>query len=127
MTNREYAEKLIRLMQEHPDLPVVPKVSGDGIVSDDCFAWWTASLGDCQVEKWIVYNDRLYSYDDAIDILDCLYDDGLIKGNDDDPWTQEDIDSLPWKEVIAVTIDTPEEDFPDAKEYFRKSEQGNAQ
>lgn len=46
---RKNREELFRLMQENPDLPVVPMVDGE-IVADDC-GHWRGTLAASQRRK----------------------------------------------------------------------------
>ena len=49
---------LIQLMDEHPDLPVIPMV-GQDIVAD-CTGEWVASFGKAEVKKWRIADDSDY-------------------------------------------------------------------
>lgn len=55
MTN---TEKLIQLVKENPDLPVVPMVDSE-VVCDDC-GYWMGSFGCCSVGEYVCYNDRFF-------------------------------------------------------------------
>lgn len=99
-------EELFELMQEHPDLPVIPMVDGE-VVCDDCYSWWIGSWGSSQIERYITTKERVYfDDDDPEDVLTA------VKGWD---WyenaTDEEVDAafneLPWIEAITVCIGLP--------------------
>lgn len=62
--------ELIRLIQENPDLPVVPLVNGE-ICWDD-FCYWLGSFGTASVEYIGILGDRYY--DDQDDFKEAYYD-----------------------------------------------------
>ena len=84
---KQNREELFRLMQEHPDLPVLPMVDEE-IVADDCSVWWMGSWGPDEVMPEVKGWDW---YDNA---------------------TEEEVEAefkaLPWIEAIIVFISTPE-------------------
>ena len=69
MINQEkrYREEFIKLMQENPDIPVVPTVD------DDC-GRWMGSFGSAQVDEYLISKNycrsMLFKSDD--DVFDTL-------------------------------------------------------
>lgn len=105
--------KIIKLIRENPELPVVPMVDNE-VVSDDCCGYGLGHWGDCEVTEY--YSGREYIHfkdDDVEDVLNdmrgckCGYDKG---GRDLDELSDEEWDelfaSLPWVKCIVVYITT---------------------
>lgn len=106
-------EELFRLMQAHPDLPIVPMVDSE-IVADDCYSWWMGHWGYSALTA--IYNGREkvhFKDDDEEDVLadmvGCKYyetQDGRdITELSDEEWN-ELYASIPWKPCIVVYITT---------------------
>lgn len=67
--DRKNREELFKLMQENPELPVVPMVDGE-IPGDDC-GYWLGSWGQAQVDEYLEAGDHfLFKSDD--DVFDAL-------------------------------------------------------
>lgn len=103
---KECREKLFRLLQEHPDLPIAPMVDAE-IIAGTEYAWYLGSWGDCDVSKILCTDERIF-FKDSDDVEEIL---SATKGWD---WylnaTDEEVDAafeaLPWEEVISVYIGT---------------------
>lgn len=67
MTN---TEKFIQLVQENPELPIVPMVDSD-VVCDDC-GYWVGSFGRCSVGEYALFYERYF--DDREDFKEFYYD-----------------------------------------------------
>jgi len=110
---------LIQLMDEHPDLPVIPMV-GQDIVAD-CTGEWVASFGKAEVKKMCIYEEKVLfrEYKNAIKTVEALELEGLTEGR-----TREEsienltgyLDELDWLEAIIVHIETPIVNIPDNTE-----------
>lgn len=102
------AETLLRLVQENPDLPVVPMVDG-GVAWDDS-GYFMAAFGAAEVDKYIVsrQDDRIYfkSDDDVFDVLEHVLSDEEFNAL---PQTEAEcrpyFEALPWIKAIIVYID----------------------
>lgn len=104
--------EIIRLIEENPDLPVIPMVDSE-VVADDG-GYWQGKWGRCEVTEY--YNGREYIHfrdDDEEDVLNdmvgCKYGYDL-QGRDiydltDDEW-DELYNNIPWVKCIAVYITT---------------------
>ena len=106
-------EELLKLIQENPDLPVVPMVDEE-IVADDNCTWWLGSWGHSKVTEF--YNGREYVHfkdDDEEDVLTdlvgCDYSCDM-QGRDVYDLSDEEWDklyaSIPWTKCIVVYITT---------------------
>ena len=61
MTNN--IKDLLTLIQENPDLPVVPMVDQE-IVADECYTWWLGKWGRCKKTKYYSGRNYIHFYDD---------------------------------------------------------------
>ncbi len=104
--------KIIKLIEENPDLPVVPMVDSE-VVADDG-GYWQGKWGRCEVTEY--YNGREYIHfrdDDEEDVLNdmvgCKYGCDPL-GKDIYDLTDEEWDalykSIPWVKCIVVYITT---------------------
>ena len=107
---------LLKLINEHPDLPVIPMV-GQDIVAD-CTGEWVAHFGKAEVKKMCIYGENVIFREDknAIKTVEALELEGLTEGR-----TREEslkiindyLDGLDWLEAIIVHIETPTVKIPD--------------
>lgn len=106
------AKELLKLIQEYPELPIVPMVDRE-IVGDDCSIWWVGEWGGCKKTKYYSGRDYVHFYDDdkenaLTDMVGCEYC-KTLDGKDifddlsDDEWDAL-YESLPWIECIVVYI-----------------------
>ena len=49
-------KELFKLIEKHPDLPIVAMVDSD-VVADDCYCYWLGEWGKCEVDKYIVHEN----------------------------------------------------------------------
>lgn len=108
---RKNREELLRLMQEHPELPIVPMVDSD-IVADDG-GYWLGSWGSAQVDEYIIADRTeqfLFKSDD--DVFDTLERHLSYEEFEALPETEAECrpyyDNLPWIKAIIVYINLPE-------------------
>ena len=101
-------EKLIKLITENPDLPVIPMVEMNVVAGDD-YNRWLASFGECRVSDFYISDEIIYTDIDELinDIIEKKY---LLSEKSD-----EEIMKLAEKQahklmnkVIIVDIDTPD-------------------
>lgn len=113
---------LIQLMDEHPDLPVIPMV-GQDIVAD-CTGEWVANFGKAEIKKMCIYGEKVVfrEWKNAIDTLEAFESEGLIV-REESKKREETIaiingylDELDWLEAIIVHIETPTVKIPDNTE-----------
>ena len=118
----ENIKDILKLINEHPDLPVVP-MGGQGIVAD-CTDEWIANFGKAEIRKICMYEESIIFYDEntlkTAQTLDFyLFNTELWDSLSDERAnriTKEMIDSLDWLEVIIVHIETPTVNIPDNTE-----------
>lgn len=100
-------EELFKLMQENPELPVVPMVDSN-IAPDDGYARWTGSWGSASIDEYFTHGERVFfrSDDDTDDVLGYV-----LNAEEYEEMTDEEAeavyDALPWVKAIIVNIDTP--------------------
>jgi len=108
----EKVRRLLELIKENPDLPIVPMVDAD-IVSGDDFGMWMGAWGNARVDSYIIdMRDmvRFKSDDDVFDVLErCLSQEEFEALPEADSECRPAYDALPWKEAIIVDIVMPEE------------------
>ena len=63
-------EKLLELIRDNPELPVVPMVDSD-VVADDC-GRWMGKFGFCEMGEYALYDDRYF--DDRDSFKEAYYD-----------------------------------------------------
>ena len=120
-------KEILKLIEEHPDLPVVPMV-GQDIVADS-FGEWTANFGKAEVKKMCIYGEKVVFREDknAIKTVEALDLEGLTEGR-----TREEsieklngyLDGLDWLEAIIVHIETPTIKIPDNTEKIYEVQEG---
>ena len=104
-------KELLKLVQENPDLPIVPMVNGE--VCWDDYRYWLGSFGRAEVTEWVCVNERFYTRDEQDEIEDELSDtlcDDYPDMSDEEffKMIHEKVEALPWKKAIIVYIGLPE-------------------
>lgn len=101
-------EKLIKLITENPELPVIPFVGTDIVACDD-YNRWVASFGECRVSDFYISDERVYT--DMDDLINDIIEEEYFLSEKSD----EEIMKLAEKQahklmakVIIVDIDTPD-------------------
>lgn len=106
--------RLLQMIRENPDLPVVPMVNEE-VVADDTHSWWLASFGMCSIDSYYSDDERVWlKADDEDDLLDKWADDheeeleGMTTEEAEvyvNKHGAEWIESLPWIRAIMVWIE----------------------
>lgn len=79
MNMTENIEKLVQLVKENPELPVIAMVHYD-IVGDDIYSRWLGQFGYVKVGEYTLYGDRYF--DDREEFKEQYY-------NQNDEWLSE--------------------------------------
>ena len=102
MTNKEYAEKLTKLLTENPDMPVMVWIDTDGICDD--YAWMGGSLNDVCIETIVAGSDDMYHQKEDSPYDDCCN----YYGYEADDWSDEVLEekakAIPWERIISVKV-----------------------
>lgn len=107
---KENREELFRLMQENPELPVVPMVDYE-IVADDS-GRWLGSWGSSYIGEYLIGEEQVHFREDddpsEVDkVLSERYGDDYYTDMTDEQ-EAEAYAGLPWIKAIIVNIDLPE-------------------
>lgn len=108
--------RLIQMIRENPELPVVPMVNEE-VVADDTHSWWLGEFGMCSIDSY--YSDadaeRVWlKADDEEDLLDKWADDHSdeieeMSNAEAEVYINKRgkawIESLPWVRAIIVWIE----------------------
>lgn len=112
MTEKEkrLREEFFKLMQENPDLPVVPMVDSD-IVADDC-GYWLGAWGHSEIGEYLIGEERVFfrEDDDPSELERVLSDKfgyDAIEEWSDEEWKKAYAE-LPWIKAIIVYINLPD-------------------
>ena len=116
---KDNIKDLLRLIEEHPDLPVIPMV-GQDIVAD-CTGEWVAHFGKAEVKKMCIYGEKVIFREEknAIKTVEALELEGLTEGRAREESLDKlngYLDELDWLEAIIVHIETPTVKIPDNTE-----------
>ena len=104
--------ELIKLIQENPELPIVPMVDSD-VVCDDG-GYWMGAWGHCEVTEYYLGREKVHFRDDdeedvLSDLVGCKYSLDP-QGRDIYDLSDEEWDklyqSVPWVKCIVVYITT---------------------
>lgn len=101
-------EKLIKLIQENPDLPVIPMVEYEVVAADD-YKRWIGSIGNAKIGDFCIWNDKVYTDKQNFveDLIDEKYffseetDDEILKS------AQKEADKIMFKAII-LNINLPD-------------------
>lgn len=111
----DHVKKLVRLINENPDLPVIPMV-GQDIVADYT-GEWVADVGVAEVLDLCIYGERvIFKNKKGIQMLKLELDSETV--------TEEFVDSLDWMKAIVVHIETPTVKLPDNTERIYEVQEG---
>ena len=109
-------KELFKLIDEHPDLPIVPMVDAD-IVADDS-GYWLGGWGSAGIDKYLPHEYGMIFYEqgrpDVVDIFEKFFDYeecGISEEMPDSealPIMRKKIDSLDWIEAIIINIGLPD-------------------
>ena len=98
-------EELIKLIQENPNLPVVPMVNTEIVCGDDC-RYYLGEWGSVSVDEYCLSEERVYfRSDDDIEepLTDILGWDAYEKMSDEE--ANKAYAELPWVKAIVVYIE----------------------
>lgn len=109
---KESREKLFKLMQENPELPVVAMVYSE-VVADDGYSYWLGSWGNADIGEYITGDEKLHlREDDDPEEVDNTLGDYMDTETYESIKTDEEAlkayEELPWIKAIIVYIELPE-------------------
>lgn len=108
---RKNREELFKLMQENPDLPVVPMV--DGEIPGDDSGYWAGAWGGAHIDEYLLtYNHEWMVFKSDGDVFGVLERHLTDEEFEKLPETEEECrpfyDALPWTKAIIVYINLPD-------------------
>ena len=104
-------EKILNLIKENPDLPIVPMVDSEVVAED--YGYWMGKWGNCQITEYYCGRERVHFKDDdeenvLMDLCDSDWCIVVEEGTDIYDLSDEDWDKLyqgvPWTKGIVVYI-----------------------
>jgi len=127
MTMNDNIKHLIQLMDENPDLPVIPMVGQDLVAV--CRGEWVAHFGKAEIKKMCIYGEKVIFREDknAIKTVEALELEGLTEGRAREESIEKlngYLDELEWLEAIIVHIETPTIEIPDNTEKINELLEG---
>lgn len=109
----ENITRLLALIKENPDLPIVPMVDAEIVAGDD-FGRWMGSWGYSKVDEYLIppkdYEPMIFkSDDDVFDTLEKVLTEAEFNALPDvEAECRKAYDALPWVKAIMVNIDLPD-------------------
>ena len=99
---QENIKKLIELVQENPDLRIVPMVDTECVLGDD-FSYWIANWGKAEIDEIWSYEggETLYSKSNSYDIL---VEESMDNNDIGEEEAKEIVSAYDWEKVITVSI-----------------------
>ena len=101
---------LLKLVQENPDLEIMPMVDSEIVFSDD-YCYWAGSWGEARVDEYWEDDERIYfKSEDEDDLIENemenifeLYNES-VTSKELEEIAREKINNYNWKKVIVVRI-----------------------
>lgn len=110
---KENLRTLLKLIEENPDLDIVPMVDSE-IVADDGFDWWVGGWGKAQIDEIWFGEERAYIRSNDEDSLvedkcDDVQEDADGTMTEDEAYAKavEIVKAYEWERCILVSITTP--------------------
>ena len=107
MSQKENVEKLLKLIQQYPDVEIVPMIDCEAVPSDD-YSSWAGSWGFASLDEYYRGDERIYfRSEDEEQLIDDEYEDFCGKGMNDDEVMEkarEKVNAYPWTKCICVYI-----------------------
>ena len=105
---------LIKLMQEHPDYPVVARVDSDVCYEADQFLWYLGNFGSAEIGELLIYHEFSYTakvYTERRHFIEDWQDENYRKpkysklsSEEFEEIAKKVCDEQNWRKVIFVNI-----------------------
>ena len=107
---QEKIANLLKLIEENPDLEIIPMVDSE-IVCGDEYSNWLGSWGNARIDEYWNSDERIYfRFYDEEELIDNVICDEIDENIDDDEaerLAEEIVNSYDWVKAIIVRIETP--------------------
>jgi len=100
-------KNLLKLINENPELPIIPMVDSDVVQSED-YGYWQGSWGDAEIREFVgyqMYGDAgtIVYKDDMEDLIEYILD----HEGGDEKQAEKTANALDWVKAIIVSINLP--------------------
>lgn len=106
---KKNVKTLLDLINENPDLPIVPMVDGE-IVADDGFSTWLGSFGKAEIDHVWDSGERIYFVNhDFEELVQDLLDEIPPEVDDEiaEKTATDVVEKYAWEKSIVVQIGLP--------------------
>ena len=69
-------EKLLNLVRENPDLPIVPMVDGELVADTD--GYWMGKWGKCEIGEYYLGEEKVHFKDDDMEMFCAIWSDTIM-------------------------------------------------
>ena len=112
MESKNKFKQLLKLIQENPELPIVPMVHID-ICDNDDYTYWMGGWGESRLDELLKHEERIYfqtDYDDLIEeVIENNFDEWINLSDEQQHELACDIvNGYEWKKCIVVRIELPD-------------------
>ena len=97
LSDRDIIKKLVKLSDEHPNLPIITLVDTE-VVADLGHTWWLSRIYSVNLDKYFVGDEYVYLY--SLSEYDDIFWDDAISAKEADRRFEE----LPWIDAIVVRV-----------------------
>ena len=101
-------KKLLLLIQDNPELKILPMVDAECIGGDD-YSYYAADWGRAEVDEYYSCDERIYfKSDDYEELIEkyCDNEETTLTGENLESWATNVVDNLNWIKAIVVHIDS---------------------
>lgn len=112
MNQKERMQELLKLIEENPELPIIPLVQED-IVADGDYMFWMAAWGRAEVKKYWLGETQIHFYEpDDGRCVEEVIDDPATTDQEfdfDNPTDEQALavyEAKPWAKAIFVNIES---------------------
>ena len=104
MNKEKSTEELLKLMQENPELSVIPMVDSD-IINKEWLSWHIGRLESPEIDEYLVADGIIYTKtsDDLYDVLEAVYGEFRVSKMTEEE-AAEAYQQLPWIKAIMLYV-----------------------
>ena len=109
---QENIKNLLQLIQENPELEIIPMVDSE-IVADDGYSYWCGNWGTANLDEYWASDERIYFKENDLEdlvqeFIDNNYEDYPNLSDEElEKVATEKVNSYGWKKAIVIYIETP--------------------